>query len=1426
MYSLEFGELIGRLAPVFSDSKRKVMISALRHYSIAFFLLSFSGFSFLPAGAKSPAAEPARSVFSEPSAALHSISPPVEGSRRGRLARVNPSFLDFLEFGPDLPQQSFRFNLFPGTEPVVRLQQAVVSHKSARIYSGSVEGIAHSRVLLARQGDALAGSLFIPGHGSFQILHHQNNLYEINEPDPMFVPECGVPHGGFRESVDDPEPGLQLPARGQRSVQLGESSGDDAAEFMEEPPVIEVMVVYTSQAREGAGGTDAILAQIHLAMAEANLVMENSGIATRLRLVHAAEISYAETGDLDSDLARLRGTKDGYMDEVHAWREEHRADLVSLFLERSQRYAGLAYLSISAESAFSVVQRRYATTSFIFTHELGHNFGCDHDRQNTTGLGYASHSYGHRFTADGGTYRTVMSYHPGEVIPYFSNPEVLFLGKATGVPPGEFGAADNARTITATSSHLDAYRGHSVTLKVEPGGTIQAGENLTFFAVVESEEGPVERVQFLHDQNLFAEIFEPPYTAVWTNSTPGIHLISARSILKRGLVQKSGSISVAVRPANDDFSNRIHLSGSDIQASTVLYAATGEPGEPAHFGPATCTVWWSWTAPLSGVVRVALSPVNNPFLRVAIYQGDTLSELRLAAKTVSSLRDVHFNAREGETYQIALIGEPSLATVYLGMTLNQPPSNDLFSEATPAKGITAILTGSTVAASREEGEPSIGVAPFGHSIWFAWTAPSNGRLAIWPPSLPSGITSYDFAVFTGEELSDLTMVATSAQARIGFRVESGITYYIGVDGPYAQVRLDLALTLPAANDQFENRIATRAPVGFLEIETFSASREPGEPLHGNSPGGRSLWWSWRSPIQGGLTFSRFTGLTLEDGRLSPNARCHVAIYTGDALDNLVQLASHEFIAGGNDLFGIPVVPEVDYLIVVESEKPIVNPARIWFEVKPVPMNALFAKRFVRTVGWMQRLEGTTLGAGAEPGEPFHSGQPARHSVWWSFHFLQNNGLVAATLETTSSTLPRFAVYRGDDLDNLTLVANNRFGEALGTVVTFEVERGEILHLAVDEDQSSPKYVIDLQYVNSVPRNDDFSERIPLPLVAGPQPSHNSVAVSTVGATREPEEPDHTGTGSGHSVWYFWNTVGPTREITIVGAGQHPAVAARRTGVPASAALPPGPFIAVYQNTFLTNLVLVAKGAESVRFKTQPGTRYQIAIDGLDGHYGHYLLRMLETAPNDHFENAIRLINTLTMISFPLLSMQSATLQPDEPNHAGRSRGNSLWWKWTPEFSGNYSMQTTQLLGPQSTAPSPNYTAAVYTGDSVANLQVVASNVLGSLTFPAHAKTQYYIALDLEDQNRSAAAYSFTPSKTVTFTKNPGFMLPTRRGDNSVRFRINGAPGQNFTLQTSPDLFTWTSLTNVVLMKPDFIFDEWPYLQSDQKFFRLIQGESP
>jgi hypothetical protein len=80
-----------------------------------------------------------------------------------------------------------------------------------------------------------------------------------------------------------------------------------------------------------------------------------------------------------------------------------------------------------------------------------------------------------------------MAYSPGSRRPYFSNPDVLFVGTPTGVPQGEPNAADNARSINNAASTVANFRvsGDAAPPVIVAGPedqTVDAGASAVFLA--------------------------------------------------------------------------------------------------------------------------------------------------------------------------------------------------------------------------------------------------------------------------------------------------------------------------------------------------------------------------------------------------------------------------------------------------------------------------------------------------------------------------------------------------------------------------------------------------------------------------------------------------------------------------------------------------------------------------------------------------------------------------------------------------------------------------------------------------------------------------------------------------------------------------------------------------------------------------------
>ena len=222
--------------------------------------------------------------------------------------------------------------------------------------------------------------------------------------------------------------------------------------------VIDLMVVYTPDARIAAGGTANIEMQINTSVTTTNLAFSNSLINTSVNLVHTEEVAYPETGNSNLDGPRLLNPNDGFLDNVHTLRDQHSADIVALWVETLETGGRVfAPLNPSGTGGFHEM-RRDNWNGITMAHELGHNLGCAHDRPNAFPDNYFSYSYGYQ--EPGGTFQTIMSVGlPFNLtIVNFANPAVNHMGLPTGVPIGQPDETDCATTINQTRHIVANYR--------------------------------------------------------------------------------------------------------------------------------------------------------------------------------------------------------------------------------------------------------------------------------------------------------------------------------------------------------------------------------------------------------------------------------------------------------------------------------------------------------------------------------------------------------------------------------------------------------------------------------------------------------------------------------------------------------------------------------------------------------------------------------------------------------------------------------------------------------------------------------------------------------------------------------------------------------------------------------------------------------
>jgi hypothetical protein len=293
--------------------------------------------------------------------------------------------------------------------------------------------------------------------------------------------------------------------------------------------------------------------------------------------------------------------------------------------------------------------------------------------------------------------------------------------------------------------------------------------------------------------------------------------------------------SWSAAPANDRFSNRIILTGTNLSVSGNNTQANKEGGEPLHAGnPGGSSIWWSWTAPTNGEVILNTDGSTNSDgglldTLLGVYTGTTVSTLSLVASNddhgdgLFVTSRVRFAATRAVQYQIAVDGYNDGASVATGaVSLNlvfvsEPiprPRNDNFTNAFVLTGAALRTNGSNLYGTREPGEPVHAGKSGETSVWWRWTAPASGAYAI-----STAGSSFDtvLAVYRGSNVSNLIEVASNDDldpfnamltSSVTFDATNGQLFWIAVDGfDGAAGSIALQITTPRPSLRSPTRLA-------------------------------------------------------------------------------------------------------------------------------------------------------------------------------------------------------------------------------------------------------------------------------------------------------------------------------------------------------------------------------------------------------------------------------------------------------------------------------------------------------------------------------------------------------------------------------------------------------------------------------------------
>jgi hypothetical protein len=176
----------------------------------------------------------------------------------------------------------------------------------------------------------------------------------------------------------------------------------------------------------------------------------------------------------------------------------------------------------------------------------------------------------------------------------------------------------------------------------------------------------IRNVEFFYDESSEGVDTNAPYSRTLSNPVAGTHSVYAVATDSAGRINYSdfNLVTFFVDPlVNNNFANRLLISGAPAHVTGANAGATLESGEPFQSGFLRWgeTLWWKWTAPSFGTVTIdTIGSDFNTFL--GVYTGPAVNALTPVAQNDNAAlvgvgaSSVTFDAQFGMEYQIQVGG--------------------------------------------------------------------------------------------------------------------------------------------------------------------------------------------------------------------------------------------------------------------------------------------------------------------------------------------------------------------------------------------------------------------------------------------------------------------------------------------------------------------------------------------------------------------------------------------------------------------------------------------------------------------------------------------------------------------------------------------------------------------------------------------------
>lgn len=444
-------------------------------------------------------------------------------------------------------------------------------------------------------------------------------------------------------------------------------------------------------------------------------------------------------------------------------------------------------------------------------------------------------------------------------------------------------------------------------------------------------------------------------------------------------------------PANDAFANRAFIPEMNFAMNSYTENASSEPGEGHWISGSGRSVWWVWTAPISGEVEVLTSGGDDCW-PTSVFTGTSLAGLTRLAQ---GWNEVRFNAQAGVTYQIAV--DTCWEDGGFQLIITRPPA--LLVE-TPVEGA-------------------------------VFSAPANVVVA-------GAASDVDGQIKQVEISGAFAHTTSAATFSVPWTNVPGGWYFLNIvatddAGSEASEYRSFRVTPP--NDDFMNATTIAGLPSDITGANAGAGKQPGEPNHAGISGGNSVWWQWTPAVSGSVSI--LCNITNSWG----NSSAFLNVYTGGNVSNLTSVVGAAAY-GDTARVNFTATAGQNYRIAVDSY----DYGMIVMRLAARPPNDDFASR-ITISGANFNGSGNNVDASREPGEPFHWAATGGRSIWWSWQAPKSGTVAVATAGSSFDTI--LGVYTGSTLPTLGLVANNDDYNGSTSRVSFFAVAGTIYQIAVD-----------------------------------------------------------------------------------------------------------------------------------------------------------------------------------------------------------------------------------------------------------------------------------------------------------------------------------------------------------------------------------------